>query len=111
DPDFVFAKDGVHANEAGHALIADQLIAGLAPADVAWWQKLKTDLAANPKGIELRKLIRQRGRMLCDAYLNDAGHLRPGMAKGLPVAKAEEKAAELETKIRALVMEIGVGKP
>src|SRR6188768_3446123 len=61
--DFVFAKDGVHANEAGHALMADQLIAGLAPADVAWWQKLRADLAANPKGAELKKLIRQRGRI------------------------------------------------
>lgn len=111
NPDFVFAKDGVHANEAGHALMADQIIAGLAPQDVAWWQKLKTDLAANPKGVELRKLIRQRGRLLCDAYLNEAGHLRPGMAKGLPVDEAEAKSAELETKIRALVTEIAPGKP
>ena len=106
NPDFVFAKDGVHANDAGHALMADQVIAGLDPAEAAWWQKLQTELAANPKGAELRKLIRQRGRLLCDAYLNDAGHLRPGMAKGLPVEEAETKAAELETKIRALVAEI-----
>ena len=106
NPDFVYAKDGVHANSEGHALMADQLIAGLATADVAWWQKLKTNLAANPKGAELRKLIHQRVRLLCDAYLNDAGHLRPGMAKGLPVADAEAKAAELEKNIRATVAEI-----
>lgn len=111
NPDFVFAKDGVHANEAGHALMADELIVSLAPGDVAWWQKLRTDLAANPKGAELKKLIRQHGRLLCDAYLNDAGHLRPGMAKGLPIPEAEAKAAELEPKIRALVTEIAPGKP
>lgn len=111
NPDFVFAKDGVHANEAGHALMADELIAGLAPGDVTWWQKLRTDLATNPKGAELKKLIRQRGRLLCDAYLNDAGHLRPGMAKGLPVPEAEAKAAELEPKIRAMIAEIAPGKP
>lgn len=111
DPDFVFAKDGVHANEAGHALMADQVVAGLAPADVAWWKKLRADLAANAKGAELKKLIRQHGRVLCDAYLNEAGHLRPGMAKGLPVGEAEGKAAEMETKIKALVAEIAPGKP
>jgi len=105
NPDFVFAKDGVHANDAGHALIAEQIIAALAPADVAWFEKLKASLAANPKGAELRKLIRQRGRILCDAYLNDAGHLRPGMGKGLPVAEAETKAAELEKQIRPLAAE------
>jgi lysophospholipase L1-like esterase len=106
DPDFVFAKDGVHANDAGHALMADELIAGLAPADAAWWQKFKAALAAHAKGAELRKLIRQRERVLCDAYLNEAGHQRPGMARGLPVAEAEAKAAELETAIRALVSEV-----
>jgi lysophospholipase L1-like esterase len=111
NPDFVFAKDGVHANEEGHALMADQLIASLAPADVAWWKKLRADLTANPQGAELKKLIRQRGRILCDAYLNDAGHLRPGMAKGLPVAEAETKAAELEEKIRALVKEMAIAQP
>jgi lysophospholipase L1-like esterase len=110
NPDFVFAKDGVHANDAGHALMADQLIAALAPADAAWWQKFQADLVANPKGAELRKLIRQHGRILCDAYLNDAGHLRPGMAKGLPVAEAETKAAELEKQIRALIVEIAPQK-
>lgn len=106
NPDFVFAKDGVHANDAGHALIADQIIASLAPADLAWFEKLKAAVAANPKGAELRKLIRQRGRILCDAYLNDAGHLRPGMGKGLPVAEADAKAAELEKQIRPLAIEI-----
>ncbi len=104
--DFVFAKDGVHANADGHALIADQLIAGLAPADAGWWKEFKTKVAADPKNTELHKLIRQRGRLLCDAYLNAAGHLRPGMAKGLPVAEAEAKAADLEKQIRTLVAEI-----
>jgi len=110
NPDFVFAKDGVHANADGHALMADQIIAGLAPGDAAWWSQLKITVAAHPKGAELRKLIRQRGRLLCDAYLNEAGHLRPGMAKGLPVAEAEAKAAELEPQIRALIAEIAPPK-
>jgi hypothetical protein len=109
DPDFVFAKDGVHLNEAGHALMADQLIASLAPSETAWWRKFRADLAANPKGAELRKLIRQRGRLLCDAYLHEAGHLRPGMANGLPVAEAEAKAEDLEKQIHALIA--GIAAP
>jgi acyl-CoA thioesterase-1 len=92
-----WASDGVHPSLDGHALIAEQLIASLAPADVAWFRKLKAD----PKAVALLKLIRQRGRLLADAWLTDAGHLRPGMAKGLPVAEAEAKAAELEKTIRA----------
>ncbi len=97
NPDFVFAKDGVHANAEGHTLMAGQLIAGLAPADVDWFRKLKAD----PRTAVLLKTIRQRGRLLADAYLNDAGHVRPGMAKGLPVAEAEAKATDLEKTIRA----------
>src|SRR5262249_4161392 len=50
DPDFVFAKDGVHPNAEGHALISAELIAGLVPTDAAWWQKFQADLAANPRG-------------------------------------------------------------
>ncbi|MEP6668414.1 MAG: SGNH/GDSL hydrolase family protein [Chthoniobacter sp.] len=106
NPDFVFAKDGVHPNADGHALIADQLIAALVPGDAAWWQKFRTDLAANPKGAELRKLVHQHVHMLGDAWLSDIGHKRPGVAQGLPVPEAEAKAAELEGKIRALVTEL-----
>ena len=108
NPDFVFANDGVHANEAGHELIAEQLIAGLAPGEMKFWTKMdgfhvdgngeqSIDLK---KVAELRKTIRQRGRILADAWLNDTGHLRPGMAKGLPLDEAQAKAAELEKQIR-----------
>jgi lysophospholipase L1-like esterase len=93
---FTFAKDGVHANAAGHELMAATLLAALDPSGA---QKF----AATKPSPELVTLIRKRGRLLADAYLNDAGHLRPGMAKGLPVAEAEMKAAELEKQIRALL--------
>lgn len=106
NPDFVFARDGVHANADGHALLAAQLLAGLAPAEAAWWEKYRARISADPRGAEVRALIRQRGRLRCDAWLGDIGHLRPGMAKGLPVAEAEARAAEIEQKIRTLVAEI-----
>lgn len=102
-PDFVFAKDGVHPNDEGHALLADQLIAGLAPADFPAWQKFRAELATNPQGPAVIKLVRQRSRVLCDAWLNDVGHQRPGMAKGLPVAEAETRAAALEKELVAIL--------
>jgi hypothetical protein len=88
---FTFAGDGVHANEAGHQVLAVALLKGLGqtydPASISAAQ---------------RKLIRQRGRILCDSYLSTAGHLRPGMAKGIPVAEATAKAAEMDGAVRAL---------
>jgi lysophospholipase L1-like esterase len=109
NPDFVFAKDGVHPNADGQALIADQIIAALAPNDVDWWRKVRTDLAANPKGAELRKLVHDDVHILGDAWLSDVGHKRPGVKPGLPLSEAEGKAADLETKIHALVAEIHPG--
>ena len=106
NPDFVFAKDGVHPNAEGHALIADALIADLVPQDKGWWQAFQATLAANPKAAELRKLVHQHVHVLGDAWLSDVGHLRPGVAQGLPVPEAEAKAAELEAKIRAVVAEL-----
>jgi lysophospholipase L1-like esterase len=60
------------------------------------------DLSTNRGGPELLKLIRKRGRILCDAYLNDIGHLRPGMSKGLPVDEATKQAADLDAQIRQM---------
>jgi hypothetical protein len=60
------------------------------------------DLSINRGGPELLKLIRKRGRILCDAYLSDIGHQRPGMAKGLPLDEALKQAAGLQEQIRPL---------
>jgi lysophospholipase L1-like esterase len=87
---FTFAGDGVHPNDEGHRVLAVALLKGLGQ---------EFDPASVPA--ELRKRVRQRGRILADAYLNAAGHKRPGMAKGLPLEAATDKAAELELEIRA----------
>ena len=44
------------------------------------------------------KLVHARGAILTDAWLTETGHRRPGMNKGLPLAEAQAKAAELEPK-------------
>jgi hypothetical protein len=57
------------------------------------------------KGIstELLDLVRERVTVLRDAYVGTAGHKRPGIAKGLPLAEAETKVRELTAKIDALL--------
>ena len=60
------------------------------------------ELSTNRGGPELLKLIRIRGRILCDAFLSDIGHQRPGMAKCLPLDEAMKQAAELDAQIRQM---------
>ena len=102
DPEFRFAGDGVHPGAAGHWVIARAVLDGLGLAT--------DDFTTNPRYTDLIKLVRQRGRILADAWLTDTGHKRPGMAKGLPLAEAQAKAAELEPKIREAAAALG-GNP
>ncbi len=53
--------------------------------------------------MEIQQLIGQRLNLLRDSYVGAAGHLRPGVAKGLPVEEANQKAAELTAKIDGLL--------
>ena len=90
DPNFTFAKDGIHPNEAGHRVMAHAIFDALG-------MKFDSD---SPAAAKARPLIRKRQRLLTDAYIATAGHQRPGMAKGLPVAEAEAKAAEIQIPIQ-----------
>ena len=103
NPDFVFAGDGVHANDAGHALMAEALIAGISPTDKNFFPRFFDLVGSDSAEVKnLRTIIRQRGRILADAWLTDSGHQRPGMAKGLPLPEAQAKAAKLEEQIREI---------
>ncbi|MEI7819941.1 MAG: SGNH/GDSL hydrolase family protein [Verrucomicrobiota bacterium] len=101
---FFYAKDGVHANNDGHRVIAEAILGALAPEkSAAFFKLLDGDWAKSAQGRAFFDDIHKRNRLLCDSYLNTAGHLRPGMAKGLPIAEAEEKAAPFEARIREAV--------
>ena len=56
-------------------------------------------LSTNTRAAELLGLITQRQRVLTDSWLNDVGHKRPGMSKGLPVAEATTQAESLSERI------------
>ncbi len=99
DPKFSFSKDGVHPDALGHAVMARAILTAwnLRPDE----GELLTRLSTPPESERLR-LIRERRKLLENAWLTATGHTRPGVTAGLPLAEAEAKAAELTARIRAL---------
>lgn len=99
DPAFTFSKDGVHPDTCGHAVIARAILTAwnLRPDEGG----LLDQLVANPD-TELLKLIRERRKVLMNAWLTATGHRRPGVTPGLPLPEAEAKAAAIGEKIRSL---------
>lgn len=102
DPKFFLAGDGVHAGELGHWIMAKQILLHLGAKDLAGVGSAADMVARHANGTPILKLVQQKQRMLKDAWLNDTGHQRPGMAKGLTLAAAQARAAELDVEIRAL---------
>ncbi len=88
DPQFTFQPDAVHPNNAGHDFIAKQLIHWFAGDDVAL-----------VKDQELFDAVDERMRLLRDAYLYKAGHKRPGIRRGLPIAWAKDRASVFDEAI------------
>jgi lysophospholipase L1-like esterase len=103
DPQFTMQPDGVHPNDAGHWFVAQQLILWAGDAKSSAMDSPQAMVAARQMPDSLLNLTKQRMSVLRDAYVSAAGHLRPGVAKGLPVEEAEAKAAELSAKISELV--------
>jgi lysophospholipase L1-like esterase len=99
DPKFTFQPDGVHPNDAGQWFVARQLIRFFGDAQAAEAPTPQAMLAARGLPDSLLALVQQRVNVLRDAYVGAAGHKRPGVAKGLPLAEAEAKAQELSEKI------------
>ena len=105
DPDFRFAGDGVHMNDEAHWLTAQWILTFFgAKDDFGKWPSPDA-LASSLLGrqSQLPQLVKRRQRLLCDAWLTDIGHLRPGMSKGLSIDEAIEKANELEALARDMV--------
>ena len=102
NPEFTFQPDGVHPNDAGHWFIAQQLLAWLGEETAASSESPQDMLEAKGASAEVLPLAQQRMSILRDAYVGAAGHKRPGIAAGLPIAEAEARAKELAKKIDSL---------
>jgi len=103
DPKFTFQPDGVHPNEAGHWYVASQLIRWFGDEQAASAESAADMLKAMGAPPELLPLVQQRVNLLRDSYVGVARHKRPGIKAGLPVAEAEQQAAELTARIRKLL--------
>ena len=94
DPAAIFAPDTVHPNEDGHWAICRAVLASLGDKEAA--------AAAAPTALEpFLPEVTARLKLLRDAYLAAAGHLRPGMAAGLPIGAAESQARAITDSIRS----------
>ncbi len=95
-PAFTFANDGVHPNAEGQVVLAGPLAA-------AWGLKLEANgLPDHPRAKEILALVQQKQSTLKLAWLTQTKHVRPGIAAGLPIEKAQAKASELDAKAREL---------
>jgi lysophospholipase L1-like esterase len=99
--EFTLQPDGVHPNDEGHWFMAQQLIGWFADQKSADAKTPAEMLKQNNVSDQAFALIQQRSTLRRDAYVGEAGHKRPGVAKGLPVKEAEAKAGELTKQIQA----------
>lgn len=96
DPRFTFARDGVHPNAAGHAVMAQPVLR-------AWGLRTHADGSPDhPQGETILNNVQQKQRLLRDAWLSQVGHERPGVTPGLPLDEAKAKAAEFDAAARTL---------
>lgn len=102
-PGFTFQPDAVHPNGAGHWYMASQLIGWFGDEKAAGAENASKMLEAAGVPAKALTLVRQRLDLRRNAYLSAAGHKRPGIRKGLPVAEAEAKAKEVSAKLAELV--------
>ena len=93
DPGYTFLPDAVHPDEAGQWAIARAVLAALGDAATAAEDSPASLAGFLPEATERMRLLR-------DAYLAAAGHLRPGIADGLPVGDAEAKARRITESLR-----------
>lgn len=102
DPQFAFAKDGVHPDDLGHFLMAKTILLGLGEqvTDVKTIEEL---LAPFPNGRQVLALIEKRQEILKLTWLSQTGHQRPGIPQGLSMEEAEEKVAEINWEIQSLL--------
>ena len=109
DPNFMLARDGVHANAQGHWLMAREILRYFgAPAKIVSSDAADPMVNSHIRGAEILKLVQQRQHLLKDAWLTHVGHKRPDTPKGIALADAQRKAAVLDEEIRKLCTPIEV---
>lgn len=100
---FALSDDGVHPNEAGHWLIAKQLLSYLGEKEAIRSSDIKVSISHSKNAIEIFKLIGERQNTMKDAWLSFTGHKRPDMKIGLSIQEAKKHYSDIEGKLQELV--------
>jgi lysophospholipase L1-like esterase len=104
DPSYTLSHDGVHPNAIGHWLMAREILVHWgAPPEIGTMDNASLMLATRPQGSGILATVTQQEHLLRDAWLTEAGHLRPGHPVGLPLPEAEKQAAALQEKLQTLL--------
>lgn len=102
NPDFAFAKDGIHPDESGHFLMAKIILLGLGEK-VGEAKTIEELLEPFPNGNQVLTLVDQRQEIQKLTWLSATGHLRPGIPEGLSTEEANSKVAAINQEIRAIL--------
>jgi lysophospholipase L1-like esterase len=102
DPDFAFAKDGIHPNDQGHFIMAREILLGLGE-QVKEAETIEEMLSAFPQGMQILSLVEQRQEILKLAWLSQTRHKRPGIPEGLSIEEAQKKVAGNNNEIQFLL--------
>jgi len=102
-PDFTFAPDGVHPDDAGHWFMAQQLVRFFGDNRSAVAENPEAMTQRGERGKELLQAVHDRMAVMRDAWLTQTGHTHPAIPKGKPMKEAETAAAEFSKRLNELV--------
>ncbi len=103
DTTFALAIDGVHPNEMGHWIMAQQLLLFIGKNEITHYTDANSAFSNFENGDKILKLVEERQSIMKDAWLTLTGHKRPEMKVGLPLKEAQKKANQIEKQIQNLL--------
>lgn len=103
DSAFALAPDGVHPGEAGHWIMAKQILLYLGYKKIATSSSFIENLRSIQDATLLVNLVTTRQNLLRDAWLTATKYVRPGLPVGLPLIEAQAKADEILQEIEAVI--------
>ena len=93
DPEFTFAKDGVHPNEAGQRFIANVILRSWGYPTIEAWEPKSSRFS------DVLKRVHEKHDLLRFAWLSHVGHKRPGVPKGESLDIVTRKVKQLDDSI------------
>ena len=103
NPKFTFAPDGVHPNNNGHWVMAQQVLLSLGENNAARYNTVEKAMVSFENGKQVLEIVEKKQAFAKDAWLTATGHKRPGMAKGTSLEEVQLKTKQLEKQLNKLL--------